>query len=72
MSEKPEQPPTEWDVELSEDEINDYGQKLADWGNDEELTPEKLCIVLRVISDIIAEDMGFHFIASRDTGEDLH
>ena len=62
----------EWEIELTDDEINNYGQKLADWGNEEELTPEKLTVVLRVISDILADDLGIHVIASRDLGEDLH
>jgi hypothetical protein len=62
----------EWEVELTDEEINEYGQKLADWGNEEEMTPEKLAVVLRVISDLISEDLGIHFIAQRDTGEDLH
>ena len=69
---KPDQKPDEWEIELTDDEINKYGQKLADWGNEEEMTPERLAVVLRVISDILAEDLGIHVIASRDLGEELH
>jgi hypothetical protein len=64
--------PENWEIDVSDEEINKYGQKLADWGTEEGLTPERLCVLLRVVSDAIAEDLGIQFLAVREIEEDLH